>query len=141
MLLCWKQTEERNFKYSKFKTHIFPRLQNIFNWSHVNGEVKRTFFIFSPKMISRHNDKIERYVLTQVPLHRVLELVCRTKNNLILLIKQFKQFLLNWITNISLLTLQPFIANIGRMFFSSQLRQQLSTFTCWSSLFGLLCSD
>ena len=34
--------------------------------------------------------------------------------NLILLIKQFKQFLLNWITNISILTLQPFTANIGR---------------------------
>ena len=54
-----------------------------------------------------------------------------TKNNLILLFKQlkhFKQFLLNWITNISLLTLQPFIANIGRKerWFISQ---QLSTFT------------
>ena len=57
VLLCWKQTEERNFKYSKFKTHIFPRLQNIFNWGHVNRDVKITFFIFSPQknVIIFHN--------------------------------------------------------------------------------------
>ena len=69
----------------------------------------------------------------------VLELLYTTKNNLILLFKQFKQFLLNWITNISLLTFLPFIANIGRK--EGWFPSQRSTFTCWPSLFCLFCFD